>query len=158
MKIGSLSLTIIFEFPCSFWTVSINETFLMSYGRKYYTTILPKITISPTMFFYQMRRSVDSLPNICSLSLFSNQIEDDKMNCEPTKLPKQENNSFQFFPMKIGSLSLTIICWFPCSFWTMSMNSITTILAVKRWERKKVCILGDSINNHNNKILFFWLE
>ena len=65
-------------------------TFLLKYGGKYHTTIFPKIAILAIVFVYQMQSSEDSIPNICSLSHFFQQIEDDKMNYDPTEYPKKK--------------------------------------------------------------------
>jgi hypothetical protein len=72
-------------------------TLFMMYGRKSCTTILPKITISPTVFAYQMQNNEDNLPNICSLSLFAHYIEDDKMNSEPIGSPNNKIIQFKIF-------------------------------------------------------------
>ena len=55
------------------------------YGRKCYTTIQPEATIWPIVSVYQIESNEDILPNICLLSQFAHQIEDDKMNYELTE-------------------------------------------------------------------------
>ena len=41
---------------------------------------------------------------------------------------KQENNLFQTFRGKMGSLSLTIIFGVPCSFWTVFIKELVIVL------------------------------
>ena len=113
-------------------------TFFMMYGRKYCTTILQKITTSPTMFAYQMQSNIDILPNIFSLFLFSHQIEDDKMKCEPTRFLNKKIIKSKIFLWKLD-LSLTIIFGFPCSFWVVSMNVAAIVPVLKGCERAQKC-------------------
>jgi hypothetical protein len=64
-------------------------SFLLQYERKCYTTILPRVTIRTIVFIYQRQSDEGSIPNICSLSLFLHQIEDDRMSYEPIEYPNK---------------------------------------------------------------------
>ena len=99
----------------------------MMYGRKCYTTILPRVTTWPVVFVYQLQNIKDTLPNICFISLFVHHIEDDKMSYDPK------------FPVKMESLSLTIIFGVPCSFWTVSIKELATVLSLKGWNSAHKC-------------------
>ena len=53
------------------------------------------------MFFYHMQSSVYRILNIGSLFLFSHQIEDDKMNREPTRSLNKKIIQYKIFPWKM---------------------------------------------------------
>ena len=114
-------------------------SFLLQYGRKCYSTIQPEVTTWPIVFDYQIQSNEDILLHICSLSHFSHQFEDDKMSYELVEYLNKKNNSIQKFPIKMGSLSLTIIFGFPCIFWIVSINAVATILALNEWDNVQKC-------------------
>lgn len=91
------------------------------------------------MVFYQIQIKKDILPNICSLFKVFHLIEDDKMSYELIEYQEKENNYVQKFPVRMGSLSLTIIFWFTCRFWIVSINKIMIVLALKGWDSTKKC-------------------
>ena len=126
-------------------------SFLLQYERKCYTTILSRVTIWTIVFVYQIQRNQGSLPYIFSLSQFVHQIEDELW---ANWVPKQENNYVQKCPENMGSLSLTIIFGLPCSFWTISMNAVTTILDLKGWESAKKCAYLVSLSTITMMTLF----
>jgi len=60
-------------------------SFVLQYAMKCYTTIQREETIWPIVYVYHIQSNEDILPNICLLSQFSHQIEDDKMSYELTE-------------------------------------------------------------------------
>ena len=65
-------------------------SFLLLYGRKCYTTIQLEATIGPIVSVYQIQSNEDILPNICLLSQFAHQIEDDNMSYELTEYQEKK--------------------------------------------------------------------
>ena len=65
-------------------------SFFMMYGRKCYTTILPRVTTWPIVFVYRLQNMEDTLPNICLQFMFVYQIDDDKMSYELVEYPNNK--------------------------------------------------------------------